>query len=133
MTFLGSVLLYLVAPLTGVLAFLHYSAIREEAEKRKNKFNAEYKPDETDCTVELSFTKAGVDRVSLSLGPWSGPSLTVRGHVSSCCRTGVSPHPVVSKIPHEADQSDFRLALWVGESFGWKENFISSLGMSKMP
>ena len=71
MTFLGSVLLYLVAPLTAVLAFLHHSAIREEAEKKKNKFNAEYKPDETDCTVELSFTKAGVDRVSLSLGPWS--------------------------------------------------------------
>ena len=68
MTFLGSVLLYLVAPLTGVLAFLHYSAIREEAEKRKNKFNAEYKPEQTDCTVDLSFTKAGVDKVSISLG-----------------------------------------------------------------
>ena len=73
MTFLGSVLLYLVAPLTATLAFLHYSAIREEAEKKKNKFNTEYKPEETDCTVELSFTKAGVDRVSLSLGLWSQP------------------------------------------------------------
>ena len=64
---LGSFLLYLVAPLTAVLAFLHRAAIREEAEKKKNKFNADYKPEETDCTVELSFTKA-VDRVSISLG-----------------------------------------------------------------
>ena len=68
MSLLGSVLLYLVAPLTAVLAFLHLAAIREEAEKKKKKFNADYKPEETDCTVELSFTKPGVDRVSLSLG-----------------------------------------------------------------
>ena len=66
--FLGSVLLYMVAPLSAVLVFLHHSAIREEAEKRKNKFNAVYDPEQTDCTVELSFTKAGVDKVSISLG-----------------------------------------------------------------
>ena len=66
--FLGSVLLYMVAPLSAVLVFLHHSAIREEAEKRKNKFNAEYDPEQTDCTVDLSFTKAGVDKVSIFLG-----------------------------------------------------------------
>ena len=31
--FLGSVLLYMVAPLSAILVFLHHSAIREEAEK----------------------------------------------------------------------------------------------------
>ena len=68
---LGSVLLYLVAPFSAVLAFLNLAALREEAERKKNKFNADYKPEETDCTLELSFTRPGVDRVSLSLGLWS--------------------------------------------------------------
>ena len=124
MTFLGSVLLYLVAPLTAVLAFLHHSVIREEAERKKTKFNAEYKSEETDCTVELSFTKAGVDRVSLSLGLCSHLPvwpLVIR----SCCRAGVSVDPVDSKIPDEADQSDHRFTRW--ESFQRNKNFISSL------
>ena len=69
MTIIGSTLLYLVAPLTAVLAYFHHSSLREEAEKKKNKFNADYDPDQTDCTVPLNFTKAGVDRISINLGP----------------------------------------------------------------
>ena len=68
MTFLSSILLYLVAPFTALLAYFHYSAVREEAEKKRTKFNADYNPAETDCTVELSFTKAGVDKITIALG-----------------------------------------------------------------
>jgi len=69
MTIIGTTLLYLVAPLTAILVYFHHSSLREEAEKKKNKFNADYDPDQTDCTVPLSFTKAGVDRISINLGP----------------------------------------------------------------
>ena len=107
MSLLGSVLLYLVAPLTAVLAYLHHSAVKEEAEKKKNKFNADYKPEETDCTVELSFTRPGVDRVSLSLGLWfQVPVLTVV--IRDCFRAGVHADPVDPQISDEADQSDHR-------------------------
>ena len=68
MTLLSSTLLYFVAPLLAVLAYLHHSAVREEAEKKRTKFNADYDPAQTDCRVELSFTKAGVEEVTLSLG-----------------------------------------------------------------
>ena len=68
MTLLSSALLYFVAPLFAVLAYLHHSAVREEAEKKRTKFNADYDPAQTDCRVELPFTKAGVEEVTLYLG-----------------------------------------------------------------
>ena len=97
-----------MAPISAVLVYLHLSAIREEAEKRKNKFNAEYKPEQTDCTVDLSFTKAGVDKISISLGlssscPQSGLAVIISEIV--CFRTGVIVHPVDSKITNQAHQS----------------------------
>ena len=51
------------------LAYLHYSAISEEAERKRTKFNEHYDPAETDCTTELPFTKNGVELVTLTLGP----------------------------------------------------------------
>ena len=54
--------------LFAVLAYLHHSAVREEAEKKRTKFNADYDPAQTDCKVELPFTKARVEEVTLYLG-----------------------------------------------------------------
>ena len=44
MTLLSSILLYLVAPLMAVLAYLHYSVVLEEAERLRTKCNADYEP-----------------------------------------------------------------------------------------
>ena len=48
MTLLSSILLYLVAPLMAVLAYLHYSVVLEEAERFRTKCNADYEPAQTD-------------------------------------------------------------------------------------
>jgi len=53
----------------AVLAYLHYSAITEETERKRTKFNEHYDPAQTDCSTELPFTKPGVELVTLSLGP----------------------------------------------------------------
>ena len=68
MTLLSSILFYLVAPLMAVLAYLHYSAISDEAERKRTKFNEHYDPAQTDCSTELPFTKPGVELVTLTMG-----------------------------------------------------------------
>ena len=61
-------LLSLLLPLLAVLFYFHLECIREREEKLKNKFHAEYLPEQTDCQGEIEFFKTETGLVSVTLG-----------------------------------------------------------------
>ena len=49
--------LYLAVPLTAVLVFFHLECLTEREQYLASKFNPDYRPDQTDCSAELQFSK----------------------------------------------------------------------------
>ena len=66
-------LLSLLLPLLAVLFYFHLECIKEREEKLRNKFHAEYHPEQTDCQGEIEFFKTEAGQVSVTLGNSSWP------------------------------------------------------------
>ena len=59
--------LYLAVPLTALLVYFHLECLGEREQYLASKFNPEYRPDLTDCTAEMSFSKQ-TDELFFELG-----------------------------------------------------------------
>ena len=53
-------LCYGAVPLAAVLVYFHLECVKEKEVTMRNKFNDEYHPELTDCTVELPFMVSDV-------------------------------------------------------------------------
>ena len=51
-----------------ILIYFHIECQREKEAKAINKFNEDYKPEETDIKVKLPFHKKGTKEIDVSLG-----------------------------------------------------------------
>lgn len=60
--------LYLAVPVTAVLLYFHLECLTEKEQYLASKFNPEYHPDLTDCSVELSFLKPSLKQVKALTG-----------------------------------------------------------------
>ena len=63
-----SSLLPLLFILLAVFIYFHLECMREREERLRNKFNAQYHPEQRDCEGEIEFFKTETGQVSVWLG-----------------------------------------------------------------
>ena len=57
-----------LVPLVSVLVYFQLECVREKEESLGGKLSPHYRPDQTDCKVQLAFVSHTVHHTSLSMG-----------------------------------------------------------------